>query len=47
MIDGFILLAFFAGFLYYTYTISKDGGNDDEEEIKEMPKWKSMIFIVL
>lgn len=47
MIDGAILLAFFAGFLYYTYTISKDGWNDDEEEIKEMAKWKSSLYIII
>lgn len=47
VIDGIILLIFFAGFLYYTYTISKDGWNDDEEEIKEMAKWKSALYIII
>lgn len=46
VIDGSILLLCFAGFLYYTYTISKDGGNDDEEKIKQMAKWKSILFII-
>lgn len=47
-IDGFILLGFFAIFMYYTYGISKI--EDDEitaEEIQTYSYLKSVIFVVL
>lgn len=48
-IDGLVLLWFFIIFLYYTFWISKikDSVTWNEEEIKELPIWKSVIFIVL
>lgn len=45
--DGLILLCFFAIFLSYTFAIATSGSSSDEvEEIKEMPLWKSLLFIV-
>ena len=46
-IDGLVLLGFFAIFLRYTFAIARDGGEDAEGgEIKEMPIWKSTLFIL-
>ncbi len=55
--DGLVLLCFFAIFLSYTFAISKksmdrneelnDGDVEDEEtEIKELPLWKSALYII-
>ncbi len=47
--DGFVLLGFFAIFMSYTFAISKDGsatGDDSEGEIKTLPIWKSILYIV-
>ncbi len=46
-IDGFILLAFFIIFLYYTFGITKSGDDIVEEEIKIMSYSKSIIYIIL
>lgn len=46
-IDGLVLLAFFLIFMRYTFAIARNGDGDDEvEEIREMPVWKSALFIV-
>ena len=46
-IDGLILLGFFLIFLRYTFAIARNGGDETEgEKIKEMPIWKSVLFIV-
>ena len=46
-IDGLVLLAFFLIFLRYTFAIARNGGEEAEgEKIKEMPIWKSVLFIV-
>ena len=46
-IDGLILLAFFLIFLRYTFAIAHSGGDEGEgEKIKEMPIWKSALFIL-
>lgn len=46
-IDGLVLLGFFLIFLRYTFAIARDGNPDDEtSEIKEMPIWKSVLFIL-
>ena len=46
-IDGLVLLGFFAIFLRYTFAIARDGGEEAEGgEIKEMPIWKSTLFIL-
>ena len=46
-IDGLILLCFFLIFLRYTFAIARNGGEKTEgERIKEMPIWKSTLFIL-
>ena len=45
-IDGLMLLAFFAIFMWYIYGISKGGGGE-EVSIKEIPIPKSLLFIGL
>ncbi len=46
-IDGLVLLAFFMIFLRYTFAIAHNGGDEAEgEKIKEMPIWKSALFIL-
>ena len=46
-IDGLILLCFFLIFMRYTFAIARNGGEEAEgEKIKEMPIWKSALFIV-
>ena len=46
--DGLILLCFFAIFLSYTFAIAKSGNQTEEgeEEIKQLPIWKSSLFII-
>lgn len=45
-IDGLLLLCFFLIFLRYTFAIARNGGEEAEgEKIKEMPIWKSALFI--
>ena len=46
-IDGLVLLGFFMIFLRYTFAIARNGSEDAEgEKIKEMPIWKSVLFIL-
>lgn len=45
-IDGLILLCFFLIFMRYTFAIARNGNDDGGEKIKEMPIWKSVVFIV-
>ena len=46
-IDGLVLLGFFLIFLRYTFAIARNGGEESEgEKIKEMPIWKSVLFIL-
>ena len=46
-IDGLVLLGFFLIFLRYTFAIARNGGDEAEgEKIKEMPIWKSILFIL-
>ncbi|MDL2265839.1 calcium/sodium antiporter [Parabacteroides sp. OttesenSCG-928-G07] len=44
--DGLILLCFFLIFLSYTFAIAKDGNGENGTAIKEIPIWKSIIFII-
>ncbi|WP_455674720.1 calcium/sodium antiporter [Phocaeicola sp.] len=47
--DGLILLCFFLIFMRYTFAIARNGGGDDaadERKIKEMPIWKSSLYIL-
>ena len=46
-IDGLVLLGFFLIFMRYTFAIARNGGDETEgEKIKEMPIWKSALFIL-
>ena len=46
-IDGLVLLGFYMIFLRYTFAIAHSGGDEGEgEKIKEMPIWKSVLFIL-
>lgn len=44
-IDGILLLAFFAIFMRYTFSIAK-ADSPDTEEIKPMPIWKAALWII-
>lgn len=46
--DGLILLSFFLIFMRYTFAIARNGNEEagEEQKIKEMPVWKSALFIV-
>lgn len=44
-IDGLILISFFAIFLYYIFSIAKDGNNESEDEIKMYSTGKSSLMI--
>ncbi|MDY4943047.1 MAG: calcium/sodium antiporter [Candidatus Limisoma sp.] len=45
--DGILLLLFFTIFMRYTFSIAKSIGEESGEQIKLMPIWKSLLFIVL
>ena len=45
--DGILLLLFFTIFVRYTFSIAKSSGEESGEQIKLMPIWKSLLFIVL
>lgn len=46
--DGLILLAFFLIFMRYTFAIARSGSDKagEEQAIKGMPVWKSVLYIV-
>lgn len=44
--DGLLLLCFFLIFLGYTFAIAHNGSGEGESEIKDMPIWKSTLFII-
>lgn len=44
--DGMLLLCFFAIFLGYTFAIAHNGSDSDNGEIKIMPIWRSLIYVV-
>jgi cation:H+ antiporter len=45
--DGILLLCFFAIFLGYTFAIAHNGKRKGEVKTKELPMWKSILFILL
>lgn len=45
--DGFMLLGFFAIFMGYTFAIAKNGDGEEGGEIRSLPMWKSVLFILL
>lgn len=44
--DGLTLLAFFAIFLYYSFGIARVNADSEGEEIQELIKWKSVLYIL-
>lgn len=45
--DGLLLLCFFVIFLGYTFAISSNAGNEGhEEEIRQLPVWRSIVYIL-
>ena len=44
--DGVILLLFFIIFMYYTFGITKNNINEEDEHIQEMSHPKSVLFVV-
>ncbi len=45
--EGILLWLLFLIFLGYLFVISKNGSVQDEEEIKEVPLWKGILFIII
>ncbi len=46
-IDGLVLLIFFVVFIFYVFATAKDNGGENEgEEIKELPITKSIVYLV-
>ena len=45
-IDGLVLLLLFSIFLYYTYGISKDHGDDDDPEIKRRSLPRALLMVL-
>ena len=45
--DGLMLLGFFAIFMGYTFAIAKNGDGEEGGEIRSLPMWKSVLFILL
>lgn len=44
--EGLILLCFFMIFLAYTFAIAKKSDSNDDGNIKDMPIWKSSLYII-
>ncbi|MCD8044820.1 MAG: sodium:calcium antiporter [Tannerellaceae bacterium] len=44
--DGLLLLCFFLIFLGYTFAIAFNNNGQDEPEIKSLPVWRSVIYIL-
>jgi cation:H+ antiporter len=45
-VDGLILLCFFAVFMYYVIDMARNDATPSEE-VKQLPVWKSLLFIAL
>lgn len=44
--DGFLLLLFFIIFMVYTFSIARQHGDEEAEELKQIPLWLSLIYII-
>ena len=44
--DGLLLLLFFIIFMVYTFSIAKQSGDEEAEEVKQIPLWLSLIYII-
>lgn len=45
-IDGLLMLGFFAIFLGYTFSIAKNVGDEEQQEIKKMPMCRAVVYII-
>jgi cation:H+ antiporter len=45
-IDGIVLLFFFLIFMVYNLQVAKKGGEEGEVDIRDYPKWKSILLIL-
>ena len=44
--DGLLMLCFFSIFMGYTFAIARDGDAAGQPEIKSLPLWRCLIYIV-
>ena len=44
--DGFLLLLFSIIFMVYTFSIARQHGDEEAEEVKQIPLWLSLIYII-
>lgn len=44
--DGFLLLLFFIIFMVYTFSIAKQNQHEEAEEVKLIPLWLSIIYVI-
>ena len=44
--DGFLLLLFFIIFMVYTFSIDRQHGDEEAEEVKQIRLWLSIIYII-
>ncbi len=44
--DGLLLLCFFLIFLGYTFAIARNGTDNEETAIKEIPLWRAVVYII-
>ena len=44
--DGFLLLLFFIIFMVYTFSIAKQSSDEEVDEVKQIPLWLSLIYII-
>lgn len=44
--DGLLMLCFFSIFMGYTFAIARDGDSAGQPEIKSLPLWRCLIYIV-
>lgn len=45
--EGIVFLLLFLLFLTYLFVMSKKGGASEEAEVKELPAWKCMVFMLI
>ena len=44
--DGILLLLLFMVFLSYTFSIARNNTEEEMEEIKKLPVWKSLLYLI-
>lgn len=45
--EGVLLWALFILFLIYLFNLAKKGNDEEEGEVKDLPTWKCIVFIIL